>query len=78
MKLHNPAKKENLLYLLNQLNYNYKVNKYILTEDDYVELVVPFITTDESFDPSFITLVAGTILESAEDDYAKIMRIIWS
>lgn len=78
IKLNNPAKRENLLYLLNQLNSNYKANKFVLTDDDDVDFSISFISTDEEFDPELIVGLTYNIMKGLEDDYSKIMRVIWS
>lgn len=78
IKLNNPAKREKMLYLLNQLNSNYKANKYILTDDDNVDFIVPFIAIEEDFNPEVIMILTSNILKDLEEDYAKIMRVIWS
>lgn len=78
MQLNNPAKREKMLYLLNQLNSKYKANKFVLTDDDNIDFSVPFIATDNEFNPELILLATHNILQNLEEDYAKIMRIIWS
>ncbi|WP_150844197.1 YbjN domain-containing protein [Clostridium sp. UBA1353] len=78
MKLNNPAKREKMLYLLNQLNSHYKANKFVLTDDDNIDFSVPFIAIEEDFNPEILMLLTHSILEGLEEDYAKIMRVIWS
>ena len=67
-----------MLYLLNQLNCNYKANKFVLTDDDYIDFSVPFISTDEEFNPELLIALSNNIVKNLEEDYAKIMRVIWS
>ena len=78
MKLNNPLKREKMLYLLNDLNSNYKANKFVLTENDFVDFTVPFISTDDEFNPELVMSLTHNILKMLDDDYAKLMRVNWS
>ncbi len=78
MKLNNPAKREKMLYLLNQLNSKYNLSKYVLTDDDDIDFTVPFIAMEDDFNPEVVMAVTSSILSDLEEDYAKIMRVNWS
>lgn len=78
MTLNNSAKREKILYLLNQLNCNTIAKKFILTDDDDIEFIVPFIATEDEFNPEVLMILISNIFKGLEEDYAKLMRVIWS
>ena len=74
----NPANKEMLLELINRLNDTRKI-KYYLTQDNLIVAEKLFTTTDDDFNAELLVEYAIALLKSVEEnDYPKVMRILWS
>ena len=75
VKNHNP---EEVLKYVNELNSQYKVFKYFVTEegDLYLDSCIP--STDEKFDSELIYTVIDVLLKHLLEQYPILMGKIWN
>jgi hypothetical protein len=78
MTLSNPAKKEKLLYLINDLNFKYKLIRYTLGDSGDVWVQIDYLASDETFSADIFMGAVVNAFNFIEDDYGKLMRIVWA
>lgn len=71
-------KRPAVIEYLNGLNENYKVFKYYVSEagDIVIESCLTF--TDDNFAPELIHAVINVILQHLQEEYSKIMKVVWA
>ena len=75
--LDNPGKKENILDLLNRLNDESLMIKYYLSNNSIMARV-SYIATDENFDAREFVYLTVPGFKAIEENYPKIMRVLWA
>ena len=72
------ANKAAIMDHMNKLNENYKVFKYYASEngDIIIESCMP--TTDNEFVPEMVHAVIDVVLKHLNEEYAKIMKLVWA
>ena len=76
-KLENKAKKENMLDLLNSINYENFMFKFYLDEDDFIIAEVTYIASNFDAD-EYVSLIVPAFQAIEDEYYSEIMRVIWS
>mgnify|MGYP000138247094 CR=1 FL=1 len=73
------GKKEKILRLFNELNAAYKNTKFYITEDNELVCQMSYVALAESFRADlFLRAFINLFKTLAENDYPKVMRILWS
>ncbi len=71
------VKREQLYELLNGLNADRKI-KYYMRKDGAIIAVLNYWTDDRNFDSATLFALSTSVLFSImEDDYNKIMKVVW-
>ncbi len=72
------ANKVAVLDYVNKLNENYKVFKYYVPEngDIVIESCIP--VSDTAFEPQMIHAVIDVILNHLNEEYPKLMKVVWA
>jgi len=73
----NPMKKEDLLYLLNTLNQDYRFARFIENEGQ-VSVNYSYIIDDGYFNPGKVIQHYILLLNCLENVYPKFMRLQWA
>ncbi|WP_058485425.1 hypothetical protein [Defluviitalea phaphyphila] len=76
--LNNPAKRDKILYLINELNSKYKALKYTLDDLGNIDFCIDYIASDEDFNAKTLIGIILNIFKNIEEDYGKFMRVIWA
>lgn len=63
---------------LNSLNEKYKVFKYYINNNGDIVIESCLPATDNEFVPGIVHAVINVILKHLAEEYAKIMKIVWS
>lgn len=72
-----PLKREELLKLLNELNWRYRFGKF--SADDKGQVTMDWaVMTIDNFDCKFIVDLCGLLLRTLEEEYPKLMKLQWA
>ena len=63
--------------IVNTLNSTYKAFKYIATEAGEIVLDVCVPCSDETFDPNLIRVMIDVAIKNLNENYRKIVKIVW-
>ncbi|WP_214835641.1 hypothetical protein [Exiguobacterium sp. s36] len=74
----NPMKKEDLLYLLNTLNQDYRFARFIENEGQVSVNYYSYIIDDGYFNPGKVIQHYVLLLNCLENVYPKFMRLQWA
>lgn len=78
-KIENLDKKENILNLLNGLNQEYKILKFYVDDDNKIVAQFAYTSIADDFNAKLLLKIIATSLRNIEDnEYPKIMKIMWS
>lgn len=73
-----PEKRPAVVEYLNGLNENYKVFKYYVSAEGDIVIESCLVFTDDNFAPELIHAVINVILQHLNEEYSKIMKVIWA
>lgn len=76
VSLNNPLKKDLIYSLLNDLNAGYRFSKFY-EEDNRISLKTSLMFNG-NFDPESVITSLLMLFRSADESYAKFMKIIWA
>ena len=62
---------------LNEMNNNYRVNKFVVTNEGDLLLNACIVSKDDAFDPALVNAIIGETVKFLEAEYASIMAKIW-
>ena len=62
---------------LNEMNNNYRVFKFIITNEGDLLLNACIVSKDDAFDPALVNAIIGETVKFLEAEYASIMAKIW-
>ena len=72
------GKKEKVLRLFNELNYNYKAITFYLNEENVLMAKTNYITNETDFDGNMYWNIFIEMFRTVEEEYPKIMRVLWA
>ncbi|HPU62614.1 MAG TPA: YbjN domain-containing protein [Mobilitalea sp.] len=73
------SKKEKILRLFNELNAGYKNTKFFISDDNELICQMSYVALAEDFRADvFLRAFINLFKTLADNDYAKIMRVLWS
>lgn len=72
------SNREAVLSYINELNLEYKVFKYYVTEDADICLDSCITSIAEEFNPEMVYTILNVILEHITEHYSTFMKKIWS
>lgn len=77
--LDNVVKREKMLDLLNELNQSYKTTKFYINDENQISAQMSYISLSENFNAEvFMASVLNMYRDIEENEYAKVMRVMWS
>ena len=62
---------------LNEMNNNYRVFKFIITNEGDLLLNACIVSKDDAFDPALVNAIIAETVKFLEAEYASIMAKIW-
>ena len=62
---------------LNEMNNNYRVFKFLVTNDGDLLLNACVVSKDDNFDPALVNAIIAETVKFLEAEYASIMAKIW-
>ena len=62
---------------LNEMNNNYRVFKFVVTNEGDLLLNACVVSKDDNFDPALVNAIIAEIVKFLEAEYASIMAKIW-
>ena len=62
---------------LNEMNNNYRVYKFVVTNEGDLLLNACIVSKDDAFDPALVNAIIGETVKFLEAEYASIMAKIW-
>lgn len=78
-ELEDGNKREQILNLMNELNSQYRIEKFVLLSANNLVLSCSYITEYKNFDaPLFIDYVFFNIFQLKDEHLKKFMKILWS
>ena len=72
------GKKEKVLRLFNELNNDYKAVTFFINEENVLVAKTNYITTENNFDGKMYWDLVVHAFKTVEEEYPKIMRVVWS
>ena len=72
------GKKEKVLRLFNELNSDYKAVTFFINEENVLVAKTNYITTENNFDGKMYWDLVVHAFKTVEEEYPKIMRVVWS
>lgn len=74
--LQNKEKRNEILELVNYLNFRYTAAKFTLDLENNLDFKIDFIGTDEEFNPEMVIQVTLNVLKMVEQDFENIMKVL--
>ena len=62
---------------LNEMNNNYRVFKFVITNEGDLLLNACIVSKDDAFDPALVNAIIAETVKFLEAEYASIMAKIW-
>jgi hypothetical protein len=62
---------------LNEMNNNYRVYKFVVTNEGDLLLNACIVSKDDAFDPALVNAIIGETVKFLEAEYASIMAKVW-
>ena len=62
---------------LNEMNNNYRVYKFVVTNEGDLLLNACIVSKDDAFDPALVNAIIAETVKFLEAEYASIMAKIW-
>ena len=62
---------------LNEMNNNYRVFKFIITNEGDLLLNACIVSKDDAFDPALVNAIIAETVKFLEAEYASIMAKVW-
>ena len=62
---------------LNEMNNNYRVFKFVVTNEGDLLLNACIVSKDDAFDPALVNAIIGETVKFLEAEYATIMAKVW-
>ena len=62
---------------LNEMNNNYRVFKFVITNEGDLLLNACIVSKDDNFDPALVNAIIAETVKFLEAEYASIMAKIW-
>ena len=62
---------------LNEMNNNYRVFKFVITNEGDLLLNACIVSKDDAFDPALVNAIIGETVKFLEAEYATIMAKVW-
>ena len=62
---------------LNEMNNNYRVFKFVVTNEGDLLLNACIVSKDDAFDPALVNAIIGETVKFLEAEYASIMAKGW-
>ena len=62
---------------LNEMNNNYRVFKFVVTNEGDLLLNACVVSKDDNFDPALVNAIIAETVKCLEGEYASIMAKIW-
>ena len=62
---------------LNEMNNNYRVFKFVVTNEGDLLLNACVVSKDDNFDPALVNAIIAETVKFLESEYASIMAKIW-
>jgi len=73
------GKKEKVLRLFNEMNHEYKNKKFYITEKNELVCQMVYTALSNDFNADIFLKAFISVFQSLEeDDYPKVMRVLWS
>ena len=63
---------------LNEMNNNYRVFKFVVTNEGDLLLNACVVSKDDNFDPALVNAIIAETVKFLEGEYASIMAKIWN
>ena len=67
----------NLAPYLNEMNNNYRVFKFVVTNEGDLLLNACIVSKDDAFDPALVNAIIAETVKFLEAEYASIMAKVW-
>ena len=62
---------------LNEMNNNYRVFKFVITNEGDLLLTACIVSKDDKFDPELVNAITAETVKFLEAEYASIMAKVW-
>ena len=62
---------------LNEMNNNYRVYKFVVTNEGDLLLNACIVSKDDAFDPALVNAIIAETVKFLEAEYASIMAKVW-
>ena len=63
---------------LNEMNNNYRVYKFVVTNEGDLLLNACIVSKDDAFDPALVNAIIAETVKFLEAEYASIMTKVWN
>ena len=73
-----PSKRNEVLKVINEINFKYKTIKIYLDSEDNVDLTIDYLSNKQNFSAELLFEVLIHMTKIVETNYSKFMKIQWA
>ncbi|MEH7459708.1 hypothetical protein CON65_20660 [Bacillus pseudomycoides] len=77
-QLSESTSKNDVLHIINELNMAYRFAKFTLNNRDAIDISTSLVFSEPHFNPALVFEHTRMLYKLANDEYEKLMKVIWS